>query len=116
MVMVIVMAVSINAADYNGIKEVIFDVDNAAEKTVKFRGKIWKVDISSDWYRVKRPAISISPVDTDTSLWYVFFRKSFNDIVMKLKKGQIVDVTCRIKKQRSWRDCDLIDLKIVHDY
>ncbi len=111
-----VIGMSINAADYNGVKEVMFDIENVVGKTVKFRGKIWKIDMSRDWYRVRRPAILISPVDIDTSLWYVFFKNSFKNIVMKLNKDQIVDVTCRIKINRSGMDCDLIDLKMVNDY
>ncbi len=104
------------STDYNSVKSVVFDAENALEKTVKFNGKIYKISISSDWNHRKRATILVTSLENRRgAIWYIFFNKSFKERIKKLERNQLITIDCRIKRIGIGIQCDLIDFSILDD-
>ena len=116
-VLLLIMAIlPVYSADYNSVKSVVFDAENALGKTIKFNGKIYRISISMDWNHRRRATILVTSLeDRGGAIWYVFFNKTFKERIKKLEKNQLLTIDCKIKRIGIGIQCDLIDFSILDD-
>lgn len=116
-VLLLIMAIlPAYSANYNSVKSVVFDAENALGKTIKFNGKIYRISISTDWNHRKRATILVTSLEArGGAIWYVFFSKTFNERIKKLENNQLITIDCRIKRIGIGIQCDLIDFSILDD-
>ena len=100
-------------ADYNSIKDLVLDTENAEEKIINYDGQYTGLHSSYDWHSRKRPYMSVSSLEDSWSYLAIFFNKKFNERIKKLERRQLINVTCRVKKIGILKKCELIDFTLI---
>ena len=114
----LVLGLSVEGANYNNMKDLIFDGNNAVGKTINIKGVVRRFNSSLDWNYQRRPSMGVKDIGDNKNnrgkYLDIFFNNRLKKEVKKLNVGQIINVTCRIKEIGILIRCDLIKFNLVH--
>lgn len=113
----LIVGVLVEGANYNSMKDLIFDGSSAVGKTVNINGIIRDFRLAMDWNYQRRPCMGVKDIDDNKNnngkYLDIFFNNHFKERVKKLKTGQLINVTCRVKEVGMLIRCDLIDFSVI---